>query len=158
MEEDLPVGRALEDGHLTKIENRQRFSKSLLWRLLPLWYQEAGQRAWGVEAVPSYITSNAYIARTYCHLVQAFVRDLQKRHLRGVEGSAPRKPFDPRLPIYVIELGGGHGKFTFLFLKELERCIETQRHMQRVKIVFVTTDVAESNVESLRSLTHHKKY
>ena len=79
------------------VETGRRFSESLLWRLLPLWYQEAGQRAWGRDAVPSYITSNASIARTYCHLFQAFVRDLQKRHLRQPGGGKPsRKPFDPR--------------------------------------------------------------
>ena len=79
------------------VEAGVRFSQSLLWRLLPLWYEEAGQRAWGVEAVPSYITSNAYIARTYCHLFVAFVRDLQRRHLRQPGGGkAGKKPFDPR--------------------------------------------------------------
>ena len=56
-------------------------------------------------------------------------------------------PESYRRPIYIVELGGGHGKFTFLFLKALERCIESMRHMQRVRVVFVTTDVAASNVE-----------
>jgi len=79
------------------VESGRRFSQSMLWPLNQLWYEEAGQRAWGVEAVPSYITSNAYIARSYCHLFVAFVRDLQKRHLRQPGGEkAGAKPFDPR--------------------------------------------------------------
>lgn len=61
--------------------------------------------------VPHFITCNAFIGRSYAHVLNGFLRDC----VRGRNGMT----LDPTQPFYVIELGTGSGKFSFFMLKAL---------------------------------------
>lgn len=61
--------------------------------------------------MPHFITCNAFIGRSYAHVLNGFLRDCA----RGKNGMA----LDPTEPLYVIELGTGSGKFSFFMLKAL---------------------------------------
>src|SRR5688572_27373322 len=91
------------------VETGRRLSESSIWRLQRAFYDSAGPRAWKPKGVPSYVTNNPYIARTYARLVVAFLRDLTR------EGPGPA--FDAREPLTIVELAAGTGRFAFLFLR-----------------------------------------
>lgn len=61
--------------------------------------------------VPHFITCNAFIGRSYAHVLNGFLRDC----MRGKSCMA----LDPTEPLYIIELGTGSGKFSFFMLKAL---------------------------------------
>ena len=128
----------------------------MLWSLLGLWYSQSGPQAWGIDAIPSYITSNCSIASSYAALVSGFLRDLL--HLKSRQTDAPQ--LDLSKPVYLLELGGGHGKFTHLFLRQMESLRKRSKHLKRVKLVYVLTDFAMSNINTLlrkRELMHWRE-
>ena len=53
-------------------------------------------------------------------------------------------PLDPNEPLYIIELGAGSGKFSYLMLKALEELREVS-DFPIDKIVYVMTDFTENN-------------
>lgn len=57
-----------------------------------------GVNAWLSGTVPSFITTNNFIARAYARVIAAFLRET----FAGIESEEC---------VYVIELGAGHGKF-----------------------------------------------
>src|SRR5262249_17789097 len=64
------------------------------------------------DGVPSYITSNPFIAEVYARIVAAFIDDCMGHARRGRELSAEN-------PLRIVELGAGTGKFAYLFLRKL---------------------------------------
>ncbi|MBS0624520.1 MAG: SAM-dependent methyltransferase [Verrucomicrobia bacterium] len=101
------------------VEKEIRLSKSLLWHLQKNAYREFGPECWTKKGVPLHVTSNRTIASTYAKIAA----HLLKR--------------EPQLTI--LEMGGGSGRFAYLFLNEL---------MERWKKPFryLLTDLAEKNV------------
>ncbi len=83
------------------LENEVPFSLSLLWKLQKNAYEKGGPRAWE-------ITNNPYLAYTYAHLIAALLKDYE---------------IDPEEPVYLIELGAGGGRFSYLLIKELNRLL-----------------------------------
>jgi hypothetical protein len=55
-----------------------------------------------------------------------------------------KMPLDPNEPLYVIELGAGSGKFSYLMLKALHELREIS-DFPVDKIIYVMTDFTESN-------------
>jgi tetratricopeptide (TPR) repeat protein len=106
------------------LESRVPLSLSLIWRLQSDFYSRRGLKAWTEDGVPSYITSNPFIAEVYAQIVAAFIDDCL--------GQAPRGPeLSPENPLRILELGAGTGKFAYLFLRQLtallrERGIDAQ--------------------------------
>jgi Tetratricopeptide repeat len=103
------------------LEEKLRFSSSLLWTLQDSAYTHLGPSAWSEGLVPSYITSNPFIAKKYAALAAAYIRDNQ---------------IDPSEPIYLFDLGGGSGRFAYLFLKAF----------QGANFRYVMTDIVESTL------------
>ena len=89
--------------HIRQIERGKRLSTCMLWKLQELWYEQAGPQAWGIDAVPSYFTSNSAIARTYALLVAGWLRDAILLPVR----QPGTKALDLSQPVYIVELGGG---------------------------------------------------
>ena len=58
------------------------------------------------NAIPSFITSNAFIARKYAKLILSYIRD--QVNAGGI---------DPSHPVYVLEAGSGSGRFAYMLLK-----------------------------------------
>ena len=80
--------------------------------------------------VPHFITSNAFIGKSYAKVLHGFLRDSMAK-----EASMP---VDPNKPLYIIELGTGSGKFSFFMLKALEE-MQTVCDFPLQKIVYVMT-------------------
>jgi uncharacterized protein Usg len=83
------------------------FSESSIWQLQVDYFMQSGINAWKNNEVPHYITSNPVVAKVYAELVYAFLCDLAKTY-QGKE------------KIYLLELGAGHGRFCYHFLKHLD--------------------------------------
>ena len=57
------------------IEQGKRFSQSVLWQLTRDYYHQRGLSAWESGTVPSYVTSNPYIAQVYANLVFTYLKN-----------------------------------------------------------------------------------
>src|SRR5882724_834418 len=93
------------------LEERQVFSRSLLWKLQRAYFAEAGADAWRLGEVPHYVTSNPRVADSYAEIVFAFWRD--RNRLAPAAG-----------PLHICELGAGSGRLAFHFLTRLVRLCE----------------------------------
>ncbi len=121
------------------VENKRRLSQSLLWRLQRIYYDRRGSTAWSTNEVPWFATSNACLARAYAQVIDA--------HLRDVAAGA----FGPELadpgPVYVIEVGAGHGRLGFLVLEQLVALTAARPDLgPRAPLRYVLTDLAEANL------------
>ena len=117
------------------LEERRRLSQSMLWNVERTFFEHQGIHAWGAGNVPSYITTNPYMARAYARVVAAFLRECQ--------------PVSRTQPLYIVELGAGSGRFAFHFLQELETII--QRSALRVPYTYVMTDFTDRNLSFWRA-------
>lgn len=116
------------------LEKETRFSQSILWEMMRRFYADQGVDAWSLGIVPHFITCNAFIARSYAKIIQSYLSDLHTRN--GV---------DPSEPVYIIELGVGSGKFSFLLLKALvERMELLYGDEPPVRFKYVLTDFCET--------------
>lgn len=114
------------------IEKNQRLSHSILWRLHSTFYQQSGVMAWSRGHVPHYITNNPTIAGVYARLVLDYLQNL----------TLP----SPQQPVFILELGGGSGRFAFYFLNNF--LAEARRLLpQGTRFVYLLTDLAESNLK-----------
>ena len=121
------------------LEQGKRFSQSIMWKLTRDFYEQRGISAWDSGIVPSYVTSNPFIAQSYAQVVWQYVRDcLSDRFSCRI---------DPSQPIYIVELAAGHGRFSYLFLKKF-LAIKNSSSLKHLDIRFVMTDFTETNVKS----------
>ncbi|MBI5273115.1 MAG: hypothetical protein HY861_03945 [Chlamydiia bacterium] len=95
-----------------------RLSESILWQLQSTAYAQFGVKSWTQVGVPFHITNNARIAKSYAQIAHAAMRDA---------------------PMTILEIGGGSGKFAFLFITELLA-------LTRAPFQYLLTDCAEKNV------------
>jgi len=91
------------------IEEGVPFSESLLWKLQHNAYKHSGPRAWK-------ISNNPYIARAYAWQTIAAIRDWESE-------------LDPNAPLYIVEVGAGAGRFSYLYLKELTRLLPIEQQI-----------------------------
>lgn len=118
------------------IESGQRLSESVIWDLQRRFYAHQGIEAWKSGVVPSYITSNAFIAHRYARLMHHYMLEWRSKN----EGDQP---------FYIVELGAGHGRFSYMALKSLLR-LRKECPVPGAKFVYVMTDFAQKNVEFWR--------
>lgn len=111
------------------LEREVPLSESILWRLTRAYYERAGPRAWSEAVVPHYVTSNAFVADALARIARAFLED------EGADRAT------------VVEIGSGHGRFGFHFLRAFAR----SRDVRAPRIRYVMTDLARANVEHLRA-------
>lgn len=57
------------------LEDFTPFSQSHLWKLMMSFYDRQGVESWAQGIVPHFITSNAFIAKRYCNMLRAYLRD-----------------------------------------------------------------------------------
>ncbi len=118
------------------LEQDQRLSRSQLWKLQRTFFEQQGISAWSETTVPSYITSNPFIANAYSKVVFGFLRDWY---------SVASTSLDMSQPIYIIELGSGSGRFSYHFLKKLIDFF-TRSPLKEISIKYVMTDFSEQLV------------
>lgn len=106
-------------------------SQSPLWRLQREYFERAGVDAWRKGVVPSFVTSNAFIAHAYAQVVAAHLEDV----------SAAERA-------YVVELGAGSGRFAHHFLRAY---FDDDGERARPPITYVMSDISRANVEFWRA-------
>jgi len=115
------------------------FSQSSLWDSVRHFYSEKGPAAWQEGLVPSHITSNCFIANNYASLLLSFMYD--SKNSRKNEDEVDE-------PVYIFEIGAGHGKFGYLVIKKiLEQQANSPELYGELKFVYVMTDFAFSNIK-----------
>src|SRR5258708_30996254 len=85
-----------EQSHI--LEQGQRLSESMLWRLQRDFYDERGIRAWSHGNVPQGITTTPHIARAYARIALGYLRDVEAQ-------------LDPSPPVSVVALSAGSVRF-----------------------------------------------
>lgn len=123
------------------LESGKRLSDSATWRLQRELFDRSGARAWNDGKVPFHITSNAYIAESYVALAVRFVHDCA-----AAPAGSPLA-LDRTRPLYVVELGAGHGYFGYLFLCKLLELREAIPFAMP-PVCYVLTDFTDSNVDA----------
>lgn len=124
------------------LEDKQRFSRSILWQLQRHFFDQQGIQAWQQGTVPHYITSNPYIANAYAQVVLGFLRDC---HAIPKRKNAEVSAIDPTQPIYILELGSGSGRFAYYFLKKFHS-VYTQSAIHQTSVKYILTDFTEQNL------------
>ncbi|CAE7943406.1 unnamed protein product, partial [Symbiodinium sp. KB8] len=114
----------------------------MLWLLNRAFYSQVGGAAWSNGTVPSFMTTNAYIARAYAKVILGTTLDIWRE---GTVGSTNE-------PLYIVEVGGGSGRLAYLILEVLSRFQDfLPRDAQgRVLLRYVLTDVSEAMLKSWR--------
>ncbi len=113
------------------LETGKPLSQCVLWRIQEESFRTSGIDAW--EQIPSYPTTNPFIADAYAELIVAFLLDSRDRLVAGE-------------PVYIVELGAGTGRFGFHVLKELDRKRRHYAALDDITPVYVLTDIASKNV------------
>ena len=134
------VGTVEQQSYL--LEEKQRFSKSLLWQLQRKFFEQQGIQAWRQGTVPHYITSNPHIANAYAQVVLGFLRDCYA--IPDYQGSSVAA-INPNQPIYILELGSGSGRFAYHFLKKFHASY-AQSSLNQNSVKYILTDFTEQNL------------
>ncbi|MBL1176285.1 tetratricopeptide repeat protein [Pantanalinema sp. GBBB05] len=124
------------------LEDKQRFSQSMLWQLQRHFFEQQGIQAWRQGTVPHYITSNPHIANAYAQVVLGFLRDC---HAIPKRKNSEIPALDPSQPIYILELGSGSGRFAYHFLKKFHASY-TQSSLSQTPVKYILTDFTEQNL------------
>ena len=114
----------------TVIEDDQRFSESMIWKLQWKFFNKQGIKSWSKAIVPHYITSNPYIAQAYAKVVFAWLRDVADT-------------LDKSQPVYIVELGAGSGRLGYHFLKLFFDMLD-QSIFRDIPVTYVLTDYSWS--------------
>jgi tetratricopeptide (TPR) repeat protein len=121
------------------VEKGVPLSQSFIWKLQARFYESLGIDAWLSGVIPSKITTNSFIARSYARMIAAYLADSATQN------------------VTIVELGAGHGRFGFLCALHL-REIADAGLLPSKNWTYVLTDVAERNIgfwqghEALRPL------
>ena len=119
------------------LEQKQRLSRSMLWALMRSYYRTRGVEAWRSDGVPHLLTSSPFLAEAYANIVLGFLRDCQ------ASGQ-----INSNHPVYILELGAGHGRFGYAFLKKLLGPTPVPC-LSRSNICYVMTDFSEKNLNEI---------
>lgn len=118
-----------------------RLSASPVWDIQKNYYKTLGIQAWEPSAVPSYVTTNPFIAHCYAKVISGFFDDHQRDNLHDKKR-------------YIIELGSGTGCFAYRFLKHF--FAENKPH--RDNITYIMTDISEANINFWRTHPQFQHY
>lgn len=138
------VAETLPQLHL--LQDSVPLRESLIWRLQTAFYERLSIRAWSDSIVPNFVTSNAFIAAGYARVILGFLRDW-----------FARPEADLTEPVHIFEVGAGHGRLSFLVLRELFEARASWPALAApgaAPFKFVVTDFAEKNVAWWR--THER--
>ncbi len=109
------------------------FSQSEIWRLQNAYYQKQGPAVWQQNQLPHYIANTPSLVKAYADILVHFVMD-------GLQNGA----IDSELPIYVLELGAGSGRFAIQLLRQLE-VIMRQYGLAELQLCYLLSDFSEKN-------------
>ncbi len=128
------------------LEENQRFSNSVIWKLQKQYYNDMGPRAWLTGEVPHYATCNTFIAQCYAELVMSYIRELART------GQLVRTE-----PVHIIELGSGIGAFAWYFLRKFSE-LHQESSLRDVEVRYVMTDFTPTNLNATSQHPHLKLF
>lgn len=114
------------------LEESQRLSRSLLWKVQRRFFEQEGPKAWQKGIVPHYITNSPLLAEAYAKVLFGYLRDCF-----GC--------LEPRHPVYILELGSGSGRFAFHFVKKI-LALQSDSLLKQISLKYVLSDFAASNL------------
>jgi len=115
-----------------EIESSTLFSESLIWELNRNFYHENGIAAFSDEMVPHNVTNNSKCARTYANLIFALLQDI------SLEENLDE-------PVYILELGAGHGRLSFQILKHLQKLVNASVE-KLPNYCYILSDIVDENL------------
>lgn len=115
-----------------RIEENQRFSKSMIWTLQRKFFSQKGEKAWSKNIVPHYITSNPYIAQAYAGVMFGWLRDVADQ-------------LDQSQPVYIVELGAGSGRLAYHFLKNFFAILDSSV-LRDSQVTYIMTDFTQTTL------------
>ena len=143
-----PTDELGEELARTVVESPCPLRLSRLWSLQRECYSRMGQSAWSENLIPSFVTSNAFVARGTARLIAAALWDA---HARGGERGLSGEP------VYIVELGAGHGKLGYLVVEALLRMrallppAGAGAAANALPFCYVLTDSVDGNVRAMRA-------
>jgi tetratricopeptide (TPR) repeat protein len=133
----------------TSLEHDQPLSRSVLWKLMRDFYDLEGPEAWRAsDPVPHYVTSSPFLVDAYARIIEGFLHDCQALDPAPADASTPG--LDRSQPVYIVELGAGHGRLGYRLVKRLARALASPA-AGAVRWVYVMSDLSEHNLASWRS-------
>lgn len=118
-------------------------SQSMLWLEMQKYYEQFGPDVWQNDIVPYQITTNKPLAHLYATLISAAINEY---------ANSPN--YNHEEPFYILELGAGHGKFSFYICKFLEFF----NLYDKYKIVYIASDISEKNIDFWQNHPYLQKY
>ncbi len=141
----------LQSGEPQVIQNSTRLfsSKHILWELQKNFYKDVGEEAWTQGIVPSFVSSNAFIAKCYAKVIVEFANEWFSKSITLEDGTVCEP--DLNEPIYILEIGSGSGKLAYLLMNQIMKLCRffTKGHKdpQGVPFRIIISDVARRNLE-----------
>ncbi|CRH00927.1 conserved Plasmodium protein, unknown function [Plasmodium relictum] len=131
------------------ISKKEPLCDSIIWNMLQNYYKKAAINAWKENVVPSFVTSNSKLAKDYARVIINYMKDWFNSN-----------ECDRNAPIYILEIGAGHGKFTYLILRALSKYKKFFKSMNLPErpFIYVFTDVAKDNITYCMNNERLKKY
>lgn len=123
---------------MSRALKKQRLSQTTLWDMQSRAYQSLGIEAWTERGIPSYLTSNPFIAKRYANVAFAYL-------IEEISSGRIKK----NQPFTLFELGAGTGRFTYLFLKYFLRLVQ-ESPFSRIQIRYVMTDLSPELIAGWR--------
>jgi tetratricopeptide (TPR) repeat protein len=123
----------MENLNNTLLSNQMPLSRCGLWEAQRQYYAKQGIKAWA--QVPFYATSNPYIAASYANILIRYWQDLLQQNR-----------VDSLQPFYVLELGAGHGIFSFYVLQRLSYLCE-QLKLPKQCFKYIISDFTQLNID-----------
>mmetsp|Transcript_3042 Transcript_3042/g.4527 ORF Transcript_3042/g.4527 Transcript_3042/m.4527 type:complete len:565 (+) Transcript_3042:19-1713(+) len=135
------------------LEDKSRLSHSMIWNWMRAFYDQQGVGAWSNGIVPNFVTTNCCIAKMYAEVVFGFLNDVfSPNGLKEFKA-------DPSEPLYIMELGAGHGKFSFLLLKQLLKLKEfLPKTNLDLPFKLIMSDFTENNIKFWKNHPSLQKY
>lgn len=132
---------------MIELEKNISYSESIYWRNLSDKYKKRSTKMWE-QGVPFYLTSNSLNANAYANIIIRFVQD-----------SCVNGKIDPKEPVYIIEVGAGHGLFSHYLIKRLfELQLQLQLQLSHIKLRYIMTDQVAGNIEFWRNHPQFQQY
>lgn len=121
----------------TKHQALVPFSESDIWNDLRRFYKDEGIDAWS-EKVPFFASSNAFVAESSFQVIHTFLME-SAQQMEGVSDN----------PFILLEVGAGHGCFSFYLLQRLGEWLEKAK--QRFTFIYVISDLVKANLKFCES-------
>ena len=126
------------------LEKDVPISRSLIWQWQRESYAQRGFKSWTEDMVPQFITNNPFIAEIFARIVFGFICDcIDLREKKS-------RPLSAQNPLLILELGAGPGKFSFLFLRQLEALLRSKEIPLEV-VRYCMTDCSDSLIQTWRT-------